>query len=436
MYPTPSRSPRHLPALRLSAACAAVTTLLCPAVRADDLATQAPANPYTLGVLETYAHDSNVFRAPSGPEALPDWISTTGVFASVDKAYGRERLIASGELDYNKFRHQTQLDSTAHTLSIEGDWATIDRLSGEVGYSDSSQLYRYSLNNVQTLTAKNTLGTHSGFARFHLGVVTRLTFDATLESYQQDYSAQVYKYRELKRHDGSLGVTYQTSSELRTSLSYRRTIGDYPNYTQGVDATGQPVTVPDHFHRGDVILGAVYTPSGASQLHVQVSRADEHHSVLTNRSFNSWTLNGGWTWLATGRTTLALNFVRDDDTGTEDIGLLGLPVATNDATKRTAVTGKLTYNATAKIQLVGSGTFARRLLDTAFSQAPGANASVTGSDKLYQASLGFNYVPTRSIQLGCSGAREQRSVQGQSITVVTYPYRDTLWSCTGQFAFN
>jgi len=436
MHSTPPHAPRRSPGARLTALCAAMGALTVPAARADDLATQAPPNPYTLGVLETVAHDSNVFRAPTGPEALPDWISTTGVFGSFDKAYGRERLIASGQFDHNHFRHQTQLDSSDHTLSLEGDWATADRLSGEVGYTDSSQLYRYSLNIAQTLTAKNTLDTHSGFAKFHLGVVTKLTIDATLEAFQQDYSAQLYKYRDLNRHDGSLGVSYQDSPDLRTTLSWRKTLGDYPNYTQGLDNTGQLVTVPDHFHRSDVILGMVYNPSGASQFRLSVSRADEHHSVLTSRSFNTWAVNGEWAWAATGRTNLTVDFVRDDDTGAEDLGLFGLPVATTDATKRTAVTGKLTYSVSSKIQVVGSGTFARRLLDTAFSEAPGANAGVTGSDKVYQASLGLTYMPTRSIQLGCNGAREQRSVQGQSITVVTYPYHDTVWSCTGQFAFN
>src|SRR4051812_27186333 len=116
---------------RVAPACAAACALLAHAgARADD------PNPYSIGVLETISHDSNVFRAASGAPTSAGWISTTGLVGTIDQPISRERLKATGEFDVNRFRDQSQLDSTAHTLSIEGDWATVDRLSGEIGYQD------------------------------------------------------------------------------------------------------------------------------------------------------------------------------------------------------------------------------------------------------------------------------------------------------------
>lgn len=414
---------------RLALACAAACTLAPVTARADD-----EPNPYTLGVLETVSHDSNVFRAPDGAAVAPDWISTTGIVGSIDQPISRERLKASGEFDINRFRNQSQLDSTAHTLSVEGDWATIDRLSGELGYANASQLYRYSLNSLQTTTARNTLDTQSGYARFHLGVVTRLTFDAAIEGRTQDYSADAFRYRDLRRWDGQFGVSYQSSADLRTSLSFRRTRGDYPHFQTSLDANGNLVTTPDHFTRSDVILGILYDASGASRLRLNVSRADERHSVISNRSFRTWVADGQWVWTPTGRTQFTLDFVRDNDTGAEDTSFFGIPVASSDATKRTALTGKLSYELTAKIRLDASGSFSKRDLDSAFAELPQANTR--GSDKLYQASLGLTYDPTRSIQLGCNVSKEQRTVQGQSALIVTYPYHATVWSCTGQISLN
>jgi hypothetical protein len=416
-------------ARRLAPLCAAACALWASAARAAD-----EPNPYSLGVLETISHDSNVFRAPSGPAVSSDWISTTGIVGSLDQPISRERLKASGEFDINRFRNQSQLNSTAHTLSIEGDWATVDRLSGEVGYQDTSQLYRYSLDSLQTQTAKNTLDTHSGFARFHLGVVTKLTIDAAVEGMEQTYSAPTFRYRDLNRWDASLGVAYQSSPDLRTSLSYRRTRGDYPHYLTQLDAQGQAVTTPDRFTRNDVIFGIVYAASGASRLKLNVSKAVEDHSVIGSRSFDTWAADGQWDWTPTGRTHLTFDFIRDDDTGSHDVSLFGQPLASTDATRRTAITGRLAYQLTGKITLNASGSFAKRELDTAFAAVQGANSHA--SDKLYQASLGLTWAAARSVQLGCNAAREHRSVYGSAAGFVTYPYDATVISCTGQFTFN
>lgn len=389
-------------------------------------------NPYTLGVYETVTRDSNVFRAPDGGPAPSDWIYTTGLIGSLDQPIGRERLKASGEFDYNKFRSQSQLDSTAHTLSIEGDWATIDRLSGEVGYNDSSQLYRYSLDSSQPFTARNTLDTRSAFARFHLGVVTKLTFDAAITGQRQDYSADVYRYRDQHRWAAQGGVAYQSSADLRTSLTFRHTRGQYPNYLQAIDASGNLVESPDDFTRNDVILGVVYNASGASRFNFNVSRAQESHSVITTRSFHTWAADGQWIWTPTGRTQLSLDFLRDDDTGGNEVA--GTPLTSTDARRRTSITGKLRYEVSAKILLNATGSYTKRELDSAFAELPDADAR--GGDRVYQAGLGLTYLPTRSVQLGCTVSKEQRTVRGESVAVVTYPYHDTLWACTGQFAFN
>jgi len=391
-------------------------------------------NPYSLGVLETISHDSNVFRAASGTPVAADWISTTGLVGTLDQPIGRERLKASGEFDINRFRNQTQLNSTAHTLSIEGDWATIDHLSGEIGYEDSSQLYRYNLDSFETRTAKNTLDTHSGFARFHLGVVTKVTIDAAVEGLWQEYSADAFRYRDMHRWAASLGASYQSSPDLRTSLTFRRTRGEYPHYLTLVDPQGTATTEPDRFTRNDVILGIVYSPSGASRLSLNVSKAIEDHSLISSRSFNTWAADGRWDWAPTGRTHFTFDFIRDDDTGTHDTSLFGEPLASTDATRRTAFIGRVAYELTGKITLTASGSYAHRDLDTAFAAIPGADTHA--HDKLYQASLGLKYAATRALQLGCNASREHRSVEGSASGFVTYPYDATVLSCTGQFTFN
>jgi hypothetical protein len=399
-----------------------------PAAPAGAGGTQEPS-PYTIGVLETIMHDSNVFRIQDGlaippPAARADWISTTGIIGSIDQPISRERLKASAEFDINRFRDNTQLNSNSHSFNIEGDWETVDRLSGEIGYSNSQQLYRYNLNINEAQTELNQQQTNSGFARFHLGSATRLSFDALFTALTVSYSAPDYKPRDIKRWDGTLDASYLTSADLRTTFAYRYAQGQYPNYVDPDTGTIQP----DDFSRNSLSVAVDLAATGASSLHARVSYAKEDHSQITTRSYTFWAADGKWIWTPTGRTQVSVDFLHDDDSGSSESTLF---VTTADARKRTAVSGGVNYELSGKSKVHLTATYAHRDLDSSFTG--GGNS--TGTDDTWDAGLGLDYYPTRSIQLGCTASRERRTTSGSTINI-TYPYSATVFSCTGQLAFN
>jgi hypothetical protein len=417
---------------RATAVATALAALSLPAWCDTDATT--PASPWSIGALETVTHDSNIFRladgvAPPSPGSRGDWISMTGLIGTLDQPIGRERLKANAEFDWNAFKDNKDLNSSAHSLSIEGDWATIDRLSGELGYSNSAQLYRYNLSVDQPFTGKNTQTINAGFARFHLGVVTRWTFDAIFNGYDLSYSADPYEPRDLRRWDGSLGATYQSSADLRLTLSDRYTKGEYPNYIDPETGT----LAPDHFTRNDINLGVTYAATGASTFRARVGLAHENHSQLTSRSFDVWSADGQWTWKATGRTQLTLDFLRDNDTGATDVSLFTGSNA--DARNRTALSALLDYEIGAKTQLHGTATYAHRDLDSSFANTPDLNARA--SDNLWSLGIGFDWLPTRTTRLGCTISRERRTTSGDTdVVTITYPYSATVGTCTGQITFD
>jgi len=403
---------------RLSPVAVTAFAVASPPARAAD-----DPDPYTIGVVETVSHDSNVFRAPSGPAVAADWISTTGLIGSVDQPIGRERIKAALEFDYDKFKRQTQLDSAAHSVSLEGDWATVGDLYGELGYVNSSQLYRYSIDSTP-ITEKNTQDIQQGFARFHLGGPTRLTLNAVFNAMDRKYSADPYKPRNLRRWDGSIGATYKSSPDLALSLSYRHTHGEYPLYTS---------TDADDFSRNDFILGVVYAASGASTFRLNASAAHETHTVITARSSHTWAADGAWIWTPTGKTRLTIDFLRDDDAGTTDTPFFNGVIGSSDARRRTAVRAAVDYELTAKLQAQLTGSFAKRDLDDAFAEVPALNAR--GGDHLTTVGAGLTWLPTRNSRLGCNFSRESRTVQGAPLAV-TYPYDANVISCSGQISFN
>jgi len=419
------------PVARTVAVAAALAMASLPAWCDADAAPA--ANPWSIGVLETVMHDSNVFRVQDGvslapPAARSDWISTTGLLGSLDQPIGRERLKMNAEIDWNAFRDNKQLDSSAHSLGIEGDWATVGHLSGEIGYSNSAQLHRYNLSANEQVTDLNRQTNNAAFARVHLGGVTRWTFDAIFNGLDLAYSADPYKPRDLRRWDASLGATYQSSASLRLTMSDRYTKGEYPNYTVSGD---YPDTVtPDRFTRNDINLGVTLAATGASTLRARVSLAHENHSVIDARSFDAWSADGQWTWTPTGRTQLTLDFLRDNDTGSTESALFS---ANADARIRTAINATVNYELTGKTRLHASGTYAHRDLDASFVGSP--DSTQRGTDDLWNAGIGFDVFPTRTSQIGCTISRERRRTGGDALAI-TYPYSATVGSCTGQLAFD
>lgn len=403
-----------------ASAAAAATLCALPSMAMAD------PNPYTLGALETIAHDSNVFRGQEGTPVYSDWSSITGLTGSINQPIGREVFKADAEVDLIRYKNNSQLNSVAHSVDLEGDWSTVGDLSGEVGLSNSAQLYTYNLysaDQASVLRERNVQTVNSGFARFHLGVVTRWTVDAVFNGYDRKYSSAVYEPYNVRRWDGTLGTTYQFSSALKGSISGRYTKGDYPDYTGGAD----------HFDRDDLILGVVYVPSGASTLTANVSKGRENHSVLTMRSSRTWAADARWIWQISGRSQLNVDFVKDDDTGSTETAFIVGQIANNDARKRTAITSALNYEVTSKISAKVTAAYAKRDLDSAYALIPSLNQR--GSDHLYDAGLSLIYAPTRNTKLNCGVSYEKRTTQGGTLST-TYPYTDTTISCGGQIAFN
>lgn len=406
-------------------ATALLSFALSPSARAEQ-------SPYTLAVQQSLTHDSNVYRAPATQADPPtDWISTTSVIGAFDQAIGRGRLKLDGQFDINRFRYQHQLDSTAHGLSAELDWSTVDRVSGELGYSDSRQLYRYALDDgtVQTQAA-NLQAIRSGYLRARVGVVTDWTLSAALDAYERTFSADAYRFNDLRRHDVTLGVIWRDTPDLSVGLTGIRTIGEYPhvNTLAGVAA--------DHYTRDDLYLGTTWTPTGASTLHAAFGTSREDHSIASQRNARRWNGNLSWKWQATGRTQLTLAVTRDNDTGSSESTFIIFPVVNTDARLRTAWSLSGAYALTGKVSLTASGSYATRQLDSAYAFA-GGSASVTRiDDRLYAASLGIDWKPSRAVDLSCSGARERRTVSGPPNNGLTYPYGTITLACTGQFAFN
>ena len=146
------------------------------------------SDPYTIGVSQSFAADTNLFRVPDGSAVVPrDIISSTGVRAAIDQPFGRQRFSAGLDANVNRYKNNTQLNNTDHRLSARLDWSTVERVSGELTAEQRNSLYRYDLDSQSRFTGKNQLRTTGAGLQVRVGVVTAWTLDGGWAGNQSRY---------------------------------------------------------------------------------------------------------------------------------------------------------------------------------------------------------------------------------------------------------
>ena len=383
----------------------------------------AEANPYSLGVSQAFAHDSNLYRTAASPQ--PDKYSITGLFAGIDQPFGRQRFYANGTVRTTRFEDVVELNNISYGVNAGLDWSTIEQLSGgfNVLLNESLASYGASADQPQ-LTKKNLETTQQVSARVQLGLVSLLSLEGTLSHRRLGYSAVEYAGSEVLQNTFGLGLNYRPSGLLTLGTAVRLTRGEYPGV---ILASGDTAT----FNRKDLDLTATWFASGLSTLSSRLSFSHQTSVALSQRDFSGATGSISWAFLPTGK--LSFNTTLSRDTGAESsfYNITGTPLSGTGDNSRLTTTFAMTatYAATAKIKLNAGARYSRRSLvnDQAINGGPAQSAE--GLDSLKSLSLGATYEPTRNWQLGCNTARDLRRASGG----LSNSYSDTTANCSAQF---
>ncbi|MCK6423853.1 MAG: hypothetical protein L6Q75_02035 [Burkholderiaceae bacterium] len=379
-------------------------------------AVQAETSPYYLGANLGVTSDSNVRRARDGQEQR-DTITTAGLRAGIDQPLGRSRLLVDLSADHRRYNRVREYDHTDYSLLGRLDWATVERLSGNLVATANQTLYQ----DTSRADTQRTLLRNEGLsAQARLGVVTRLTFEAGAAANRNRYSSSTYRSSNLDQTSYNAALVWAPSPDLSTRLGLRHTDARYPEYS----AAGA-----NDVDRDDVNLGLVWRPSGASTLDATLARTRESHSRARQRDGSSWTGALGWTWQASGKSSIGLRVSRDSTVGS--YGEAGLAYSdASDARMRDSVTLSTGWQATSKVRLDARIGYARRTLDAAL-KVPGDTLTQTTRDRTTTASLGVNYELLRNLELGCSLSWENRGVSNE-LSSLTYAYSDNSLGCYAQ----
>lgn len=392
---------------------------LCGVARAD-------LEPFSFGASETVEHESNLNHTDDA-DRVSAWYSTTELRAALNQTIGRERLTSSAAVDYTGYRDLPDRNSFGYRGAVGLDWSTVGDLSGSLGADSSRHQYNYGFDEaLGTSTEKNLETDNHVFAKASLGGPSRWNIFGSFDANQRKFSAQSFDVNEERQWAQSLGTTYSTSPDLSFGVTGSYTRGDYPNYVNG----------PANFNSKILSGTTKWQASGSSALNASLGYTSQSSDLQPTLRFVSGALN--WAWTPPSHFSVNFGVSRSTDGG----AAAGNVATLNDRSLNTSATLSVSYELSAKINLVANGLYAHRKYSNVglpVIEGDGTTSTtlaVSGISNTSRISLSAHYQPTRTTDLSCGGAREVRSTGSGDLTLVTPSYTDNSVQCTASITFD
>jgi len=363
--------------------------------------------PYYIGVSQSFTHDSNVYRTSTNE--VSETISGTGVLLGMDQHLGRQRVFADAEAQVNRYRNDSGLNNKSYALTAGLDWETIEFLSGALRYSTRNSLTDFGSTGGAPIVSDQVTQQFSATARY--GLASYLSLDGGYEHRKLTYKNPVLSNRNYSQDAVNTGLRW-IGSRLTLGIGVRATKGRTPEFDDAPPFA-------DELKRRDVDLFATWTPSGFSTLNARLSATKETHTLASNAELSETTGSLTCDYRATGKLSINANASRDTGTettfiGTAPDGTTALPVDNSRLTTSAALSAR--YELTGKTFVTGS-----------INQRKGTLGNAS-KDSVKGYALRLNYLPTRTVSLNCSVARETRSIAGATA------YSATITGCGGELS--
>jgi hypothetical protein len=404
----------------------------------------AQSSPYYAGVSQSFGHESNMRRLSDAAQLEPgarrsDSVSTTSLLAGLDQPIGRQRLHADLALRSTVYASNEAFNNQNYALRLGVDWATINRLSGNLSANAGRSLSSFNLQSIGSLREKNFEDTRSLDASANMGLVTQYSLFATLGHREVDNTLQqdAVQARNFRQDSGSLGLRWQPSSGLAVGAALRSTQGRYPKW-RALGPTPSDGYAADRFKRQDLDLTAQWVPSGLSTLDLRLSSGNTTYDLAQQRDFKGVTGSLNWAWQPTGKLRISTQLTRD--TGQDSYATRRFDPRTNTFAAATADYSRVNdslrvaadWAVTSKISVNSSLGFTERELVRSLPVGLGTSND-TGNESVRSLSLGARWAPTRAIQLSCNVGVDSTSGSGSQ---ANNRVKNNSLNCFGQFLVN
>ena len=390
---------------------------------------RAELEPFSLGASENLQHQSNLGRSETN--RMADWTSTTEFNAGLDQALGRDKLLASAAVDFNRYKKSHSLDSTGYQVATELDWNTIGDLSGAIGADSRRRQYFYgetaefSFGSAAPTTLVRNLQTDNhAFARATLGGQARWTIFAGGDVNRRRFSNDLFRANDERQWSANLGTRYSTSPDLSFGITGSYVRGDYPQ--------GSLLGTQSNFNSKSVSATTRWQVSGNTRTEGSLGYTSYYSDAFGGtRHFMNGSLN--WVWTPPSHISVNLALKRSADADSPAIGNTGVLGASslNGTAINTVAHLGATYTLTAKTSLDASAEYTQHKYEDLVTFA----GTVTGSTRTSRFFLTAHYLPTRTTDLSCGAGREIRHADA-SLLGLAPAYTDNFLQCIASIRFD
>ena len=445
MHADPTHAPTHAPARtsRCTTRRIARRTVLRPLAAALVAAAASGAfaetSPYYIGVSQGITHDSNALRTPGGPS---DTYFTTSLLGGIDQQIGRQRVYATANVGYNKYRDLTSQDNTSYAATAGWDWATIEKLSGNFNLNANQSLASQNGNSdangnfVAPTGSKNQVRADQFAATIRWGGDALFSLEGNYAHSRVRYSDPAANRTRSSADSGSIGVYYRPGPSLRLGTALRLT------RTVSPEAGGAGQSNASNVRYLDLL--ADYRPTAQTGLDGRLSYTRQSNSIAGGRDFSGLTGSLAGRYQPTAKIGLSASVSRDVGSNAQYYNYTRTSAATpisgpitqtfsglaeNSQTTDGFALGA-TYEVTSKIGMNAGYTYRRaKLIDSV--GVGGFSASESRNDTFSNASIGANYAFARYLSFACSLSHESRDVGGTSVAP-SYAYGANVIGCSAQ----
>lgn len=394
----------------------------------------ADLEPFSFGASENLQHESNLGHAGTNERA--DWISTTELSGAINEPLGRDKLVGSAAVDFNRYKHSTNVDSTTYSAAAEFDWNTIGDLAGSLGADSHRRQYfvgetsDFSIGGtpVSPTIVKNLQTDNHAFARVSLGGESRLTFFGGADANRRSYSDDTFRINDERQWSTNLGTRYSTSPDLSFGLTGSYVRGDYPQ--------GSPSATQSNFNNKSISATTTWQVSGNTRMDGSLGYTNFYSDAFGvsggTRHFANGSFN--WVWTPPSHLTFRLGLRRSADADSTSSGVSpGVSAASSlSGTSINSVAHlQATYAFTAKTSLDASADYTDRKYENLLTSL----GTFSGSTRTSRFYLTAHFLPTRTTDLSCGGGRETRHADA-SLEKVAQGYNDNYVQCIASIRFD
>jgi hypothetical protein len=397
----------------------------------------AALEPFSFGASENLQHQSNIGHSLD-EQRVADWISTTEFNAALNQAIGRDALVATAAVDFNRYKRTHALNSTGYQGAAQFDWSTVGDLSGSFGADTQRRQYiageSTEIPGSTGTTAHNLQTDRHAFARVTLGGESRWSISGGADANDRRFSNSTFDASDERQWSGNLGTRYASSPDLSFGLNGTYVHGEYPHAQ--TSATTQGVA---RFSTRSFNLNSKWQASGNSALQASVGYTSEDNQALANaRHFVNGSLN--WAWTPPSHFTVNVGLRRSSDadasTAATNVGVVNANNLNGTSVNNVGHL-EVVYALTAKTSLDASADYTQRRYADVRVLNGAVTSVVNGDTRTLRLFLSAHFQPTRTTDLGCGGGRETRHADSAlSVPKFANSYTDNYLQCSASIKFD